>query len=106
MLVVKRKESAVTPEEKDRERIRRLAAETWARLDRAAQEVFGQLYLNGPQWDGYVVSKTGRDALHALGLIERGFGWQWLTREGVEVAVHAPVGDFRNGVWRRKQIAA
>lgn len=77
----------------------------WNGLGDNAKEVLGQLYLNGPQYDGHVASKVGRDQLRDLEFIERGFGWQWLTRVGVEVANLAPVADWFDGRWRKKQCA-
>jgi len=71
-----------------------------------AQEVLGQLFVSGPQWDGYIVSKSGRDFLHENGLIERGFGWQWLSRSGVKMASNyksIPATWF-DGRWRKKAI--
>lgn len=69
-----------------------------------AKEVMGQLFLTGPQWDGNISSKTGRDFLYEHGLIDRANGWQWLTLSGVEMA-----SDFKSipdtwfkGQWRKK----
>jgi hypothetical protein len=59
--------------------------------------------LNGPLFDGYVPSKAGRDFLFERGLIDRGFGWQWLTKEGVAVCVFAKVENWFDGRWRKKQ---
>lgn len=75
----------------------------WEALRPDAKEVLGQLFLNGPQYDGCVVSKMGRDGLFCHDLISRGFGWQWLTQRGVLVATLAPVGDLFEGCWRKKQ---
>jgi len=36
-------------------------------------------------WDGYVISKTARNQLIALGLAARLNGWQFITREGMAV---------------------
>jgi len=75
-------------------------------LPNNAKEVMGQLFLNGPHWDGYIVSKQGRDFLYEHGLIERANGWQWLTQAGVEMA-----SDYKSipktwfdGRWRAKAI--
>ena len=48
-----------------------------------AREVLLGLFLHGPLYDGDVPSKTGRDILHTDGLIERGWGYQWLNERGV-----------------------
>lgn len=34
-------------------------------------------------WDGYLISKTGRDQLVDKGLVARCNGWQFITREGM-----------------------
>lgn len=70
-------------------------------LSSAAVEVMGQLFIGGPAWDGNVVSKSGRDDLVEMGFAERWNGWQWLTREGIEVAVTSDIGK-RNDRWRKK----
>lgn len=73
-------------------------------LTPAAREVLGQLFMSGPKWDGYVASKSGRDELYDKGLLDRGFGWQWLSRQGVEVAVKGVPSTYQGfeGRWRRK----
>lgn len=75
-------------------------------LPNNAKEVLGQLFLTGPQWDGNISSKTGRDFLHEHGLIARASGWQWLTEEGVKMASNyksIPESWFE-GRWRKKAI--
>jgi hypothetical protein len=73
-------------------------------LSPSAKEVMGQMFILGPCWDGYIVSKMGRNELHDHKLIERGFGWQWLTRDGVEMAIKADVKQRADQRWRKKQI--
>ncbi len=50
-------------------------------------DVLMQLFVQGPTWDGNLVSKTQRDALVSSGLADRWNGWNFLTQEGVEAAV-------------------
>lgn len=61
----------------------------WKIPSRQAMEVLWQLFRNGPTWDGNVISKTARDELKVLGYIDRLHGWQFLTREGVHLALVA-----------------
>lgn len=56
-------------------------------LSGAATDVMYCLFLLGPTEDGNVPSKSGRDDLFDKGLIERADGWQWLTRDGVMLAL-------------------
>lgn len=50
-------------------------------------EVLMQLFVQGPTWDGNLISKTERDNLVAVGMADRWNGWNFLTQEGVEAAV-------------------
>ena len=52
-----------------------------------AKETLLCLFLHGPTFDGDVPSKSGRDTLYELGLIDRGDGYQWLTRVGVKLCL-------------------
>ena len=52
----------------------------------ARYEAFEQI-VKGPVWDGNLISKSERDTLQGHGLIDRGYGWNFLTAKGVEVAV-------------------
>lgn len=56
-------------------------------LSGAAIDTLYSLFLHGPTWDGNVPSKLGRDELVELKLVERGEGYQWLTRAGVSLAI-------------------
>lgn len=56
-------------------------------LTGAATEVIYCLFLLGPTEDGNLPSKSGRDDLFGKGLIDRADGWQWLTRDGVMLAL-------------------
>lgn len=47
----------------------------------------GQLFLQGPVWDGNLVSKAGRDELFDHNFVDRDEGWNWLTPEGVTLAI-------------------
>ena len=50
-------------------------------------EVLMQLFVEGPTWDGNLVSKSQRDALVDQGFADRWNGWNFLTQEGIEAAV-------------------
>lgn len=56
-------------------------------LGGGAQDVLFCLFMLGPTEDGNVPSKCGRDELYNAGLVDRGEGWQWLTRAGVMLAL-------------------
>lgn len=56
-------------------------------LSSAATEVLMQLFVDGPKWDGNVVSKSGCAELVEAELAEKWEGWTFLTRKGVIVAV-------------------
>jgi hypothetical protein len=55
-------------------------------LSSAAVEVIGQLFTNGPTWDGNIVSKSGPGELFAVGLASRVDGFWFLTEDGVHAA--------------------
>ena len=61
----------------------------WKIPSKHAMEVLWQMFRNGPTWDGNVISKTARDELKTLGYIDRLHGWQFLTREGMHMALIA-----------------
>jgi len=50
-------------------------------------DVLMQLFVQGPTWDGNLVSKSERDDLVAAGYAARWNGWNYLTQEGLEAAV-------------------
>lgn len=52
-------------------------------LSKAAIEVMLQLFINGPTWDGNLISKEGRNELLRDHSILRWNGWQWLTNRGM-----------------------
>ena len=60
-----------------------------------AIEMVGQLYVNGPTWDGNVCSKTGRDELVRAGLAYHMHGYAFLTPDGVKTAVEWGMADLR-----------
>lgn len=64
-------------------------------LTGAAIEVLHCLFIHGPTWDGDVPSKSGRDELFDLKLIGRCDGYQFLTANGVRLAL-------ANGLDRKK----
>jgi hypothetical protein len=65
-------------------------------LSPAAIEVLGQLFSNGPTWDGNICSKSGRGELFALSLCDRTNGFAFLTRDGVELATEWDLQALRN----------
>lgn len=77
-------------------------------ISSAAKEVLGQLFLDGPVWDGNISSKVGRGELVAAGLAEHAHGFAFLTSEGVRIAVewqHDDVALHRshfNMRWQKK----
>lgn len=70
-------------------------------MSSAARETLRCLFFHGPTWDGDVPSKQGRDELCHLGFAERGFGWQWLTRQGVDLSVTVMLFDREKEKWQR-----
>lgn len=58
----------------------------------AERETLWQLFRNGPTWDGNLASKSGRDALHEMGFVDRFDGWNWLKSEGVILAIEIGLG--------------
>ena len=66
-------------------------------------EVLMQLFVQGPTWDGNLISKDARDALVIAGLAERWNGWNFLTQEGVEAAVAGGLAaQFQDKRWYDK----
>lgn len=54
-----------------------------------ARECLLQLFISGPTWDGYVVSKSGRDELIKHEYAARSNGWAFLTASGIDLALLA-----------------
>ncbi len=61
-----------------------------------AIEMLGQLYVNGPTWDGNVCSKNGRGELCRIDLAWHEHGYASLTPEGVRTAIEWPIADLQN----------
>jgi hypothetical protein len=72
-------------------------------LSGAELEVIKCLFFHGPTWDGNVPSKSGRDRLCKRGLVWHEFGFAWLTREGVQVAVQELGMDRLKERWERSR---
>lgn len=73
-------------------------------LSASGIDVLRQLFISGPTWDGNVSSKTGRGELVAAGLAQHGFGWAWLTEDGVRTAVEwYGTKAWADQRWYRKQ---
>lgn len=64
-------------------------------LSGSAVETLGQLYVNGPIWDGNVCSKVGRGELVRAGLAYHMHGYAFLTPDGVQVACEWNFADLR-----------
>ncbi len=64
-------------------------------LSSAEIEVLGQLYVNGPTWDGNICSKAARGDLVRRGLAWHEHGYAQLTPEGVRTAVEWDRSDLR-----------
>jgi hypothetical protein len=74
-------------------------------LSPAAIDVLGQLFVQGPVWDGNVVSKAGRGELVRAGLAFHSNGWTSLTEEGVWLCVYWDRADLKKknrGRWLDK----
>lgn len=72
-------------------------------LSSGQKDVLGQLFVKGPTWDGDIVSKVYRDERVALGLAHHRGGWAYLSHAGVAAAISAPVKDWHDQRWYRKQ---
>ena len=76
-------------------------------LSSMAIEVLGQLFVQGPVWDGNLVSKTGRDILVERGLASREEGWNFLTNAGVRLATDWDIKQLAsqyNQSWYKKAV--
>ncbi len=76
-----------------------------AALSPAAIEMLGQLYVNGPTWDGNVCSKQGRGELCRAGLAWHEHGYASLTPAGVKIAAEWNIADLKrrhNDRWLNK----
>lgn len=78
-------------------------AETWEKLGGNAREMLFQLFMHGPVWDGNCVSKAGRGQLFDLNLATRVQGFTFLTYDGVNLAIKAPVREWADKRWWKKQ---
>lgn len=56
-------------------------------LSSSAIAVLHQLFVQGPTWDGNIVSKSGRGELYRVGYCDRVQGFAFLTKEGMMLAV-------------------
>ena len=68
-----------------------------------ARETVRCLFFHGPTRDGDMPSKSGRDEIVSLGLAERGDGWQWLTRAGIDFAIVILLLDGEKDKWQRQR---
>jgi hypothetical protein len=58
-----------------------------AQMPSGVYDVLWQLYKNGPTWDGDLVSKEARKWLMDAGYADRRQGWNFLTGDGVDIAL-------------------
>lgn len=66
-------------------------------------DVLRQLFLDGPTWDGNLLSKADRTRLVDAGLVERWGGWNYLTEDGVEAAVTSGLAaQYTDPRWYKK----
>lgn len=67
-------------------------------------EVLMQLFVDGPTWDGNLISKPDRDGLVESGLADRWEGWNFLTPEGVKAGVSGGYAakDWHDKRWYKK----
>lgn len=76
-------------------------------LSQSALEVCMQLFINGPTWDGNIVSKAGRGELCKAGLAFHVAGFASLTPEGVIFAAeYKPAQTWPDQRWFKKQNGA
>jgi hypothetical protein len=52
-----------------------------------AKDALWQLFVNGPTWDGALVSKSGRNWLKLSGMVDCAGGHNWLNYDGVVLAL-------------------
>lgn len=64
-----------------------MVTETVDTTSTAVRDVLVQLWMHGPTWDGNIASKSGRDGLCNLGLVQHEKGFAWLTRAGVHYCI-------------------
>lgn len=72
----------------------------------AAQEVLKCLFFHGPIQDGDIPSKIGRGDLVTAGYVERWNGWQWLTKDGIMLAIETFKLDRAKEKWQRERSQA
>ena len=72
-------------------------------LSNNAEEVLMQLFLQGPTWDGNLVSKSGRDLLFKMQMVDGYDGWQWLNESGMRYALTMNVKHWADQRFYRKQ---
>lgn len=67
-------------------------------------EVLMQLFVQGPTWDGDLVSKDDRNKLLEAGYSGKVNGWNFLTTAGINVAVVNGLAakDWQDQRWYRK----
>ena len=56
-------------------------------LTGAELEVVRHLFFRGLTWDGYLPGRDCCASLRDRGLLQYEFGFAWLTREGVRIAI-------------------
>lgn len=66
-------------------------------------ETVAQLFLQGPTWDGNVISKSDRDDAVDAGYVFRHEGWQSLTEDGLKAALAIDFSGWADARYNRKQ---
>ncbi len=67
-------------------------------------EVLMQLFVEGPTWDGNLISKSDRDELVDADMCERWQGWNFLNLDGIKAGVAGGYAakDRADTRWYRK----
>jgi hypothetical protein len=72
------------------------------------KDVFNQLFVKGPTWDGNICSKNGRDSIISRELAVHYEGWTQLTKLGLALAIDPlvikEVKKWSDTRWYRKAI--
>ena len=67
------------------------------------KEVIRCLFFYGPTFDGDIPSKVGRDSLYTKKYIDRSFGYNWLTNEGIDFAINTLELDRAKDKWHNEK---
>jgi hypothetical protein len=87
------------PDEIDRKKMQLL----FMTLSSTAQDAMMQLFVQGPTWDGDVLSKSGRNELVSRDFAKHRHGWAYLTDSGLDMAITVDVSRWVDKRWHKKQ---